>query len=215
MKTYTPYTYLVGWSQLGLYYYGVRHAKKDKVLYKTGCHPDDFFVTYFTSSVYVQELIDKNGNPDVIQVRKTFTSVDDAVAWETRVLKRLNLKTSSKWLNKNVAGKIDMTPDISKKISQKMLSLNIKRNEEFKKIVSITHKNKKIPDETKKYLSEINSGVNHPQFGTSRSVQTKLKIGEKNRGNNQQLLSCCVCGKQGKGSVMYRHHFDKCKQNTH
>lgn len=42
MYIYTPYTYLIGWSKHNIWYYGKRTAKN--------CHPNDFWVTYFTSS---------------------------------------------------------------------------------------------------------------------------------------------------------------------
>ena len=37
----TPYTYLIGWSNLNKFYYGVRYGK--------GCHPSDLWVKYFGS----------------------------------------------------------------------------------------------------------------------------------------------------------------------
>ena len=74
MSIYIPYTYLIGWSKLNTWYYGSRFALKSNCLYETGCHPDDLFVTYFTSSKYVKNFIKLNGNPDIIQIRKTFPS---------------------------------------------------------------------------------------------------------------------------------------------
>lgn len=87
-----PYTYLIGWKKLNLYYYGVRYA--------TDCHPSDLFVTYFTSSSLVKLHIDIYGNPDIIQIRKTFKSKEDACKWETKVLKRLNAVNRLDFLNK-------------------------------------------------------------------------------------------------------------------
>lgn len=54
MFIYTPYTYLVGWSQLNKFYYGVRFAKN--------CTPSDLFTTYFTSSSIVKQYILDYGN---------------------------------------------------------------------------------------------------------------------------------------------------------
>lgn len=87
-----PYTYLIGWSRLNFYYYGVRFSKN--------CHPKDLFKTYFTSSQLVKEYILKYGNPDIIQVRKTFNDIKSARLWEHKVLRRLKVLTNSKWLNK-------------------------------------------------------------------------------------------------------------------
>jgi len=87
-----PYTYLIGWSSLNLYYYGVRFSKN--------CHPEDLFKTYFTSSQTVKEIILKYGNPNIIQIRKTFNDIKKARSWEHKVLRRLKVLTDSKWLNK-------------------------------------------------------------------------------------------------------------------
>lgn len=77
------YTYLIGWSQHKKFYYGVRYAY--------GCDPNDLWVTYFTSSKYVQGFRKIYGEPDIIQVRKIFNSSEDAILWESTVLKRMNV----------------------------------------------------------------------------------------------------------------------------
>jgi|LakMenEpi04Sep11_1017361.scaffolds.fasta_scaffold01005_2 hypothetical protein len=87
-----PYTYLIGWKNLNKYYYGVR--------YSFNCHPSDLFVTYFTSSSVVKSYIDIYGNPDIIQIRKTFKNKDAACKWESKVLKRLNAVNRLDFLNK-------------------------------------------------------------------------------------------------------------------
>ena len=68
MIIYTPYTYLIGWSHLNTYYYGVRFANNNKDI----ANPDELWVTYFTSSKYVSEFRELNGEPDIVEVRKTF-----------------------------------------------------------------------------------------------------------------------------------------------
>jgi hypothetical protein len=62
--TYQPYTYLIGWREQQKYYYGVRYAKN--------CSPEDFWTKYFTSSPAVLAMRLKHGDPDIIQIRKTF-----------------------------------------------------------------------------------------------------------------------------------------------
>ena len=93
-----PYTYLIGWTRLNKYYYGVRFAKD--------CDPADLWVKYFTSSKNVKSLRETEGEPDIIQVRKTFVSKSDAIVWEKKVLKRLNVLKEDKWLNMNISGAI-------------------------------------------------------------------------------------------------------------
>lgn len=87
------YTYLVGWSKLNKFYYGVRYARN--------CNPSDLWKSYFTSSRFVKELRINYGEPDVIEIRKEFG--DDAKSaknWEDKVLIRLNVLKSDKWLNR-------------------------------------------------------------------------------------------------------------------
>lgn len=91
-----PYTYLIGWSKINQYYYGCRYAKN--------CDPSDLWVKYFTSSLYVKKLKEEHGDPDVIQIRKVFNSMDECIEYETRVLKRIVKRKH--FINKNVAGAI-------------------------------------------------------------------------------------------------------------
>lgn len=93
MNIYTPYTYLIGWSSLNLYYYGVRFARN--------CHPDEFWSSYFTSSKYVQKARQQYGDPDIIQIRKTFTDQQSARDWEHKVLRRMKVTESNVWLNRS------------------------------------------------------------------------------------------------------------------
>ena len=92
MKIHTPFTYLIGWSKLNKWYYGVRFSKK--------CHPNDLWANYFTSSKHVKEFRKQNGEPDIIQIRKIFLNSDAAILWEHKVLKRLHIRNNDKWLNK-------------------------------------------------------------------------------------------------------------------
>lgn len=93
-----PYTYLVGWSAHDVWYYGVRFA--------VGCSPDELWKTYFTSSKYVHEFANTHGDPDIIEVRKTFTDPDKAQVWEEKVLKRLKVVERRDFLNKTDTNKI-------------------------------------------------------------------------------------------------------------
>jgi hypothetical protein len=68
-KNYKAYTYLVGCTELNKFYYGVRYSRKS--------NPENFWKDYFTSSEYVKEYREKYGEPDIIQVRKTFDNADD------------------------------------------------------------------------------------------------------------------------------------------
>ena len=87
----TPYTYLIGWTSINKWYYGRRTAKN--------CHPNEFWIKYFTSSFSVKEYILKYGNPDVIEIRKIFDSIEDCKRWESRVLSHYKVETNDMWIN--------------------------------------------------------------------------------------------------------------------
>lgn len=88
----TPYCYLIGWSSLNLWYYGRRTAK--------GCHPNEFWVDYFTSSKHVADTVFLHGEPDVFQIRNIFYDFADCIAWENRVLTRLDVEKRSDFVNR-------------------------------------------------------------------------------------------------------------------
>ena len=92
-KNNTPFTYLIGWSALNKWYYGCR--------YRNGCHPTDLWTTYFTSSNEVKQFRKEHGEPDVIQVRHTFSSNQKAKIWEAKVQTAIPLEARKLcWLNK-------------------------------------------------------------------------------------------------------------------
>lgn len=94
---YIPYTYLIGWKELNLYYYGSKYA--------IDANPKTFWKNYFTSSNKVAYMREKYGEPDVIQIRKTFNDAQSCTAWEYKVLKRVLSKSNSSrhiWINQNI-----------------------------------------------------------------------------------------------------------------
>ena len=110
---YTPYTYLIGWSEHKKYYYGVRYAKK--------ASPSELWITYRTSSPIVKRFVEKYGDPDIIQVRKIFEDRMTAINWEQKVLRKLDIKNNNKWLNGNIAGAIYKNLDHMKGKKSNML----------------------------------------------------------------------------------------------
>ena len=90
-----PYTYLIGWSTHRKFYYGVRYA--------LGCHPGDLWTKYFTSSSEVTRVRTELGEPDIISVRRTFSTSDEARDWEHKVLRRMDVVLREDFLNKTYA----------------------------------------------------------------------------------------------------------------
>lgn len=86
-----PYTYLIGWKYLNKFYYGVRYAKD--------CDPSDLWSKYYTSSNIVKSFCKKYGNPDIIDIRKTFDNQQEARLYEEKVLRRLDCAGRDDFLN--------------------------------------------------------------------------------------------------------------------
>lgn len=55
---------------------------------------------YPTSSNYVKKFRKEHGEPDVIEVRRTFTDKKRATDWESKVIRRIGMVKSDLWLNK-------------------------------------------------------------------------------------------------------------------
>lgn len=103
MSIYMPYTYLIGWSHLGKYYYGCQYGREAK--------PSNLWSSYFTSSDIVSKFRQQFGEPDIVEVRKVFVTSESCVRFEQKVLSKLHkidpfTSNSSKWLNSNVSGAI-------------------------------------------------------------------------------------------------------------
>lgn len=115
--------------------YGARYAKTHKLLYKNGAHPDDLWKTYFTSSDLVFSFRKEFGEPDIIEVRRIFQTVEDTLSWERKVLKRMKVRFSDNWLNKTDSAGIPISIIISsnqRRIytdeTKKKMSVSIKNN---------------------------------------------------------------------------------------
>ena len=92
-KEWIPFTYLIGWSKLDIWYYGSKYSKD--------AHPDLLWNPYKTSSKIVEKFIEENGEPDIIQVRKLFKTVKETRHFESNVIRRMNAVKSKNWLNKS------------------------------------------------------------------------------------------------------------------
>jgi hypothetical protein len=147
MDIYTkPFTYLIGWSELNKWYYGVKYAK--------GTHPNDLWNTYFTSSKYVTQLREKHGEPDVIQIRKVFDDQEKARDWESNVLKRMKVRIDERFINKTdnktYSDKPDNYGEISSKIQKQLFETDSSYRKTMKKVgrkVGLTNKGKPKSDE--------------------------------------------------------------------
>lgn len=169
-----PYTYLIGWSKHNKWYYGVR--------YRRGCNPSDLWNPYKTSSRYVHEFVKMYGDPDIIQVRKTFNESKSAHLYEQRVLNRLNVLSSDKWLNQGVGG-THTNPGNKNPRTQKQ--------KEAARLSILSSMSKR----------------DHGTFLGKKHNEHTLHI-----LRNRPLETCPKCDHVGRGSVMRRWHFKNCRQ---
>lgn len=169
MNDRTPYTYLIGWSKLNKWYYGVRYRK--------GCAPSELWSKYFTSSHVVKQFRKLNGDPDIVIVRRVFKDVDSARHWERKVLKRLKVVESNKWLNQ--------TDSISIKLDELTIkSIASKLSDKYKGTGNPFY-GKQHTDEVKEKLREMAKQRETPD-SVKDMLRTKWKgktRSEKNRDN--------------------------------
>lgn len=157
------FTYLIGWKKLDKWYYGVRFAKD--------AHPSDLFTKYFTSSKNVHDFLKKNGMPDVIEIRKKFTNKKDAIDWESKVLTRMKVVQSEKWLNKtnNKAICTSCNHKWSKESREKSSKSHtgLKHSEKHKESIRKSMLGRKTPwlstENHKQKMSLITSGAGNPR----------------------------------------------------
>lgn len=187
MSIYQPYTYLIGWSHHNVWYYGVQHRKNAK--------PNNLWKSYFTSSRYVKRFREQYGEPDVIEIRKTFTSKHDALLWEEKVLRRINAAADEKWLNRRSGNKnFYIDEESAKKRGEK--HRGFRHTEENKKRISESlkdawqyrsHKHEKprvFTEEWRQKLSAArkrNTGTKSPTYGKrwKWKKETEENLGSK------------------------------------
>ena len=175
---YQPYTYLIGWSSHNRYYYGVRYA--------TSCNPSDFWSSYFTSSRHVKEFVRLHGEPDIIQIRRTFSNADDARVWEHNVLRRLSVVNDPRFLNESDGVSISLESAL--RGGRKKKSLNMRQK------ISEYRTGKVTPQKTREAISKSKKGVPLSEEARLKRKQTmsdplvrkklsdigKSKVGELN-----------------------------------
>lgn len=174
----TPYTYLIGWSHLDMWYYGVRYSKD--------CHPSDLWRKYKTSSKEVKRFYQDHGPPDIVKVRRIFDDVSKARKWESKVLWKIGPKNKFRLLNKSPFGIIVNTPkscrwvkknSVSRFVLTQDLPIYIENGWTLGRHFSEEHK-RKNSESTKLYQAKHGS----PTQGKTHSEETKMKISTANKG---------------------------------
>lgn len=192
-----PYTYLIGWTDLNKWYYGVRYARN--------CNPCDFWKTYFTSSKEVLKIRNIYGDPDVQRIHKTFETALDARIYEKKMLKRLKVTQNSKWLNRHNG----TSPEPLYGDNNPM------RNIEFAKKQALSLKHSvKHPSKTDTFRKEQSQRMllladNHP----FKKAENRYDIrGDQNPSRRLDLKRQCQhCGKIVSPTNFIRWHGENCK----
>lgn len=172
---YQPYTYLIGWSKQNLWYYGVEFKKTAK--------PSNLWNSYFTSSNYVKKYHKQFGDPDVIQIRKIFETAEDALKWETKVLRRLKVIDSDKWINISLGDGVSFKRGLPRGYKNTKLSEFFQKNGPNKAFLGRKH-----TEETKEKIRLKIKGTKRPDVSRSnkknnpaKSSGAKISLSQKER----------------------------------
>lgn len=229
-----PFAYTITQTSTGIRYYGIKFAQ--------GCQPSDLGTIYFSSSKLVKKLIKEEGKENFIfEIRKIFKSKEQAVKWETKLLKRINAAKSPMWFNKH-NGDLRYYRQIGYKCSDaaKKNMSKPKTLEHRKKLKENLDKNRIIPiwtEERKVNHSVKMSGENNPNYGNSnhpgankfrqlakiRKGKTREEYYGKEVADKMKIqcrrpaaikIPCTYCMKYIKGpSYMKKWHGDNCRLN--
>lgn len=163
MEDRIPYTYLIGWTNQNTWYFGVR--------YKKGCHPSDLWDPYKTSSKHVLKFIEAYGEPDIIEVRQTFDTVEAAVRAESYILRRLKVREKVEWLN--VSSGSENFCNFGESASERTRLIRAKRKGSWKTTKGLDNK------------TRANKGfkpIKGRKKGSKTSPEARKSISEKRKG---------------------------------
>lgn len=201
-----PYTYLIGWSEQNKWYYGVRYAKS--------CCPTDLWVKYFTSSDIVKQFRAEHGEPDIIEIRKTFNDAKTAKLWEEKVLKRLRAVQSDNWLNKNDRHAPPSLFGHTHNVGRKQTSEAIEKRRVSQKQTLL----QKFPADQRKVRLPRDSDVlleiyrqKSIDMWSNRSEEEKKTIGEKIAA---KIAGKPKTGNAAKGHKKSQEHIEKIRQSN-
>jgi hypothetical protein len=211
-KPHTPYTYLIGWSNLNIFYYG---AKWD-----VHAHPSKFFnfnihTPYLTSSKVVKEFIVEYGLPDIIIIRNTFKSANQCIKTESKVTSKIY--KLSNWLNqvpaktkfnstglvpvKGICGNFMISVD-DPRYGVTLFSVNQGRiySDETKRKISIASSKLIHSDETKRKISKSKLGTTTVKTLDGKMMQCSIYDPHYISGEYTSITTGTVCVKDKEGN---------------
>lgn len=202
-----PYTYLLRCKLDGRCYYGVRYSKK--------CHPNDLFVTYFSSSKAIKQLIAEHG-PEIFEatVRRTFSSVDEARRWEHKVLRRINAANHQSFFNlTNKKGLPSMPGDLNPMRNPVILARWKAAPKKVRGPQSVDHiqarskalTGRKRSEQEKKAISAGLKGYKHSD--EFRQMRSRLQTGKKPSDENKEKKRQAILGRKKYTNGMENRYF--------
>lgn len=195
----TPYTYLIGWKEHNLWYYGVRYAR--------GCNPSELWIEYFTSCKRMNSIREQYGEPNVIQIRKTFSDRRSAIEWEHKVLRRMKVIHNNQWINKTDNRAIVLDEQQRKEILLKTTGQKRKPHSEATREKIRQRKLGKEPWNKGKKMN-----TPHPMRGKHQSEESKEKNRLAHLGKTQSLESNKKRSDKLKGRVLSEETKEKLRQ---
>lgn len=165
-----PYTYLIGWKSHDTWYYGVR--------WSVNCDPSELWVRYFTSSKAVAAKREEWGEPDVIEIRRTFVDPRVARAWEERVIHRLGAVRSSRWLNRGNGGRDFAGPSEEGRILISKRFKGVPKSAEHRQKLSEARQGKSFGPHSEETRAKIGAA----RIGIPRNEEVKAKLRAANLG---------------------------------
>jgi hypothetical protein len=197
-----PFTYLIKHIPTNKYYYGV--------MYRKGCHPNDFWTKYFTSSKKVKNLIKKYGKKSFkFEIRKTFKTQQAALNWEHKVLKKMKVIYRNDFLNQTDNKCFD--PILVSKILKKIYKgknnpfYNKTHTKKTRQKIRLANLGRKHTKESLEKLKLANLGKNNPMYGKPRTkeVKQKLRLANLGKKHTKESIEKMRLASSGKNNAMY------------
>ena len=196
-----PFTYLLKNIIINKYYYGVR--------YKKGCHPNDLWTKYFTSSKKVKSLIRRYGKKSfVFEIRKIFKTPQEALNWEHKVLRRMKVIYKDNFLNQTdnkCFDPIKLSKIMKHKTGNKNNFFGKTHTKKTRKKIRLANLGRKHTKESLKKLRLANLGKNNPMYGKPRTeeVKQKLRLANLGKKHSKESIEKMRLASLGKNNAMY------------
>lgn len=188
------YTYHLYHIPTDKHYYGVRYGK--------GCSPDELWKSYFSSSTLVHKLIEEYGQDSfVFSVRKVFETSEQAVAWESRFLLKVNAQHNDKWLNRHNGSNSFIGPHTHSEQSKAKIRSKIKgikRSDETKAKMRVKAKEReerrrvegwKYPADAQIRAREtLRARIAETGYDPWNTPEYRKKLSERKKGTKRQYL---------------------------